>query len=230
MAGLSAPAQRALKNNGITTFKKLAKVSEEDLLKLHGMGPASLPMLRAALKAEGLVFRGGEKAAKSSILKASVKSSKERAPEKTSASRKTGIKSSARGPMRMKNIDADTPAEYLAALSGWRLAMATTLRKAVLASVPKALEERIKWGHLVYFSNGPLLLIRAEGARVLFGFWRGQRLRDIEPRLKAGGKYEMATLESREGDKVPSSATVTKLVKAAVALNKAHGDPQAAAR
>ena len=55
-------------------------------------------------------------------------------------------------------------------------------------------------GPLVYFANGPVLLIRAEEERVLFGFWRGQRLREIEPRLKPGGKYEMATLEFREGD------------------------------
>ena len=72
------------------------------------------------------------------------------------------------------------------------------LRAAVAKE--KALEERIKWGHLVYFANGPVLLIRAEESRVLFGFWRGQRLREIEPRLKPGGKYEMATLELREGD------------------------------
>src|SRR5690606_36845288 len=35
------------------------------------------------------------------------------------------------------------------------------------------LDESIKWGHLVYQSNGPVLLIRAEARRVLFGFWRG---------------------------------------------------------
>ena len=44
----------------------------------------------------------------------------------------------------------------------------------------------MKWGHLVYLSNGPVLLIRAEEKRVLFGFWRGKRLREIAPRLKAG--------------------------------------------
>ena len=70
------------------------------------------------------------------------------------------------------------------------------------ATREKALEERIKWGHLVYFANGPVLLIRAEESRVLFGFWRGQRLREIEPRLKPGGKYEMATLELHEGDTI----------------------------
>jgi hypothetical protein len=67
------------------------------------------------------------------------------------------------------------------------------LRALALASV-EALDEKIKWGHLVYFSNGPAFLIRAEDHRVLFGFWRGKRLRAIEPRLKPGGKFEMATL------------------------------------
>jgi hypothetical protein len=125
----------------------------------------------------------------------------------------------------MKNIQADTPVEYLAALSGWREAAVKSLRKAVLAAVPKALEERLKWGHLVYFHNGPALLIRAEDSRVLFGFWRGKRLRDIEPGLKPGGKYEMATLELREGDKLPPGARVKALVKEAVALNRDLGDP-----
>ena len=88
----------------------------------------------------------------------------------------------------------------------------------------KALEERIKWGHLVYFANGPVLLIRAEESRVLFGFWRGQRLREIEPRLKPGGKYEMATLELREGDTI-KPAVATRLAREAVALNRTVGDP-----
>ena len=59
---------------------------------------------------------------------------------------------------------------------------------------------------------------------MLFGFWRGQQLRDIEPRLKPGGKYEMATIEFREGDEI-SSSQVQRLVKAAVALNQELGDP-----
>ena len=75
----------------------------------------------------------------------------------------------------------------------------------------------MKWGHLVYYANGPVLLIRAEDERVLFGFWRGQRLRGIEARLKPGGKYEMATLELREGDSI-APATVRRLVKESVTL------------
>ena len=52
------------------------------------------------------------------------------------------------------------------------------------------LDEVIKWGNLVYLARGPVLLIRAEQEQVLLGFWRG-RLREIEPRLRPGGKYEM---------------------------------------
>jgi len=54
---LSAPARRALENNGITSLETLSKFSENEILQFHGMGPASLPKLRAALKDNGLSFR-----------------------------------------------------------------------------------------------------------------------------------------------------------------------------
>jgi predicted RecB family nuclease len=54
---LSAPARRALENAGITTLADLAKRSEAEILALHGMGPASMPRLREALKAEKKSFR-----------------------------------------------------------------------------------------------------------------------------------------------------------------------------
>ncbi|MEK4229610.1 RNA polymerase alpha subunit C-terminal domain-containing protein [Solibacillus sp. FSL H8-0538] len=54
---LSAPARRALENNEITSLLKLSKFSEKEILKFHGMGPASLPKLRAALEEKGLSFR-----------------------------------------------------------------------------------------------------------------------------------------------------------------------------
>ena len=91
------------------------------------------------------------------------------------------------------------------------------------------LEEVIKWGNLVYLANGPVLMIRAEADRVLLGFWRGQRLRDLEPRLRPGGKYEMATLELRSSEGI-TSATVRRLTLAGVQLNAAVGDPTRAPR
>jgi len=122
---------------------------------------------------------------------------------------------------------ATTPPQYLDALGGWAQRYVQALRQAVVESAPE-LDERLKWGHLVYFLNGPVLLIRAEPQRVLFGFWRGQRLRHIEPRLRPGGKYEMATLELREGTPL-QRATVVRLVQEAAALNRSNGDPTAVA-
>lgn len=117
---------------------------------------------------------------------------------------------------------ATSPDAYVAALTGWQRPLVEQLRENVRAAAP--LDERIKWTHLVYFSNGPLLLIRAEDKRVLFGFWRGKRLREIAPRLKAGGKYELATWELREGDSI-DPALVAKLVQEAVRLNDEVGNP-----
>jgi hypothetical protein len=121
-----------------------------------------------------------------------------------------------------KSVAAESPDAYVATLDGWRLRYTEALRSAVLGAAP--FHETIKWGHLVYFCNGPVLLIRAEDERILFGFWRGRHLRSIEPRLKAGGKYEMATLELQPSTPLERSVAV-QLVQSAVALNLSHGDP-----
>lgn len=121
-----------------------------------------------------------------------------------------------------KSTPPASPDAYVDALTGWQRSCVEQLRAAARST--SALEEVVKWGHLVYLSNGPVLLIRAEEQRVLFGFWRGQRLRTIEPRLKPGGKYEMATLELREATAIGSSVA-RRLAKEAVALNESLGNP-----
>jgi hypothetical protein len=122
-----------------------------------------------------------------------------------------------------KSTPAADPDGYVAALTGWQLATVKSLRKGTLAASTN-LVEVIKWGHIVYYTEGPVLLIRAEEKRVLFGFWRGKRLRKLDERLVASGKYEMATLQLREGDTV-SPDTVRRLVREAVRLNRSLGDP-----
>ena len=57
LSTLSAPARRALQNEGIATLKQLAKYTEKELLQLHGLGPSSIPKLKVALKDAGLAFR-----------------------------------------------------------------------------------------------------------------------------------------------------------------------------
>jgi hypothetical protein len=121
-----------------------------------------------------------------------------------------------------KTVAAASPDAYVEALDGWRRTLVEDLRAAVTGAAK--LDEVIKWRNLVYMSHGPVLVIRAEDERVLLSFFRGQLLRATEPRLKPGGKYEMATLELREGTTI-APAVVRKLTREAVALNKRDGDP-----
>jgi hypothetical protein len=121
-----------------------------------------------------------------------------------------------------KGPPASNPDSYVAGLRGWQHACVVRLRAAVRRG--GRLEESIKWGHLVYFANGPVALIRAEETRVLFGFWRGKRLVEMEPELKPGGKYEMATIQLGEGTAI-SPAKVSRLIRAACLLNETLGDP-----
>jgi uncharacterized protein YdhG (YjbR/CyaY superfamily) len=57
MAKLSAPASRALKNNGITDLKHLSKFTEKEILELHGIGKTAIPILKAELAVIELKFR-----------------------------------------------------------------------------------------------------------------------------------------------------------------------------
>ena len=125
--------------------------------------------------------------------------------------------------MKMILTSATNPDEYIACLSGWQRDYVEALRRAVKKAVPE-LDERLKWGHIVGFHNGPVLLMRAEADRVLFGFWRGKRLQQIEPRLKPGGKYEMATLALKK-DTPLLEAIVSRLAMESVRLNRLLGDP-----
>ena len=130
--------------------------------------------------------------------------------------------------VKMILTPAKSPNQYVGYLGGWQRLYVEALREAVRSTAPE-LEERLKWGHLVYLSNGPVLLIRAEPSRVLFGFFRGKRLTHIENRLKGGGKHELRTLELRQ-DTPLSRETVLRLVPEAVSLNARLGDPTTVSR
>jgi hypothetical protein len=56
-SALGAPARRALGNNGIKTAEELARFSEKEILKFHGLGPSSMPILRKMLKEKKLSFK-----------------------------------------------------------------------------------------------------------------------------------------------------------------------------
>lgn len=57
LSKLSSPARNALIQEGIDTLQELSKYTEKEILKLHGIGRASLPTMRTSLEEEGLSFK-----------------------------------------------------------------------------------------------------------------------------------------------------------------------------
>jgi hypothetical protein len=51
--GIGAPARRALTAAGYLSLADLAGVSEQELLRLHGVGPKAVRILRAILAERG---------------------------------------------------------------------------------------------------------------------------------------------------------------------------------
>ncbi len=59
-ATISAPAKRALENNGIKSLEQLSKHSEAEILKFHGIGKTTIPILQKALKEKELSFKSSK--------------------------------------------------------------------------------------------------------------------------------------------------------------------------
>jgi len=55
--GIGRPATRALLAAGYTDLAQLDGIAEDDLLRLHGVGPTAVAVLREALTARGLTLR-----------------------------------------------------------------------------------------------------------------------------------------------------------------------------
>ncbi len=55
--GLGGPALRALASAGIRSMAEVARWTEADLARLHGMGPKALGALQSALAAKGRHLR-----------------------------------------------------------------------------------------------------------------------------------------------------------------------------
>nr|WP_144928248.1 RNA polymerase alpha subunit C-terminal domain-containing protein [Paenibacillus bovis] len=57
LSKLSSPARNALVHEGIDTLQKLSTYTEKEILKIHGIGRASIPTMRKLLEEEGLAFK-----------------------------------------------------------------------------------------------------------------------------------------------------------------------------
>jgi hypothetical protein len=114
---------------------------------------------------------------------------------------------------------------YIGALDPARAAIATRLREIVRAAAPEA-RESVKWGQPVYESNGPFVALKAFPRWVTLTFWRGAAIHETDDPdgLLAGDGDRMRHARFTTVDQI-GEATVADLVRAAVELNAALGDP-----
>lgn len=112
--------------------------------------------------------------------------------------------------------------DYIGNLEPSQRALATVLRELIRAAAPKA-SEAFKWSQPVFESNGPLCWIKAHKAHVTLGFWRGMQLPSGAGVIEGSGD-KMGHIKVRAAADI-QPALVRKLVREAVALNLARGDP-----
>lgn len=54
---IGKPAENALNDIGINTLEQVARISENTLLKIHGVGPKAVKILKDTLKEKGMTFK-----------------------------------------------------------------------------------------------------------------------------------------------------------------------------
>ncbi len=231
---ISQPAHRALAGAGIKTLAQLARRTEAEVLALHGIGPSALPILRKALKAEGLAFKApvAKAAAKTSATKSAATKS---AAAKSAAAKSTAAKSTVTKPAT-KAAKAAAPAKapsggsaastqidaHIASLGDWRGTMITRFRKLVRETVPSAAEE-FKWGTPVWALKGNLVAAGTFKDHVKLNFFKGAALGDPHRLFNAGLEAKGSRgIDLFEGDALNEPA-LRELLQAAVALNAGGG-------
>jgi hypothetical protein len=143
---------------------------------------------------------------------------KKPAAKKAAAKTPTAKKAAAKAPA----TSGKTIAGYIATLDGWRAAVVQQLCALIAEAAPDSTGS-IKWAQPVFEDHGPFCYVRAFTGHVNLGFWRGMDLPDAKGRLHGGGD-RMAHIKIT-GPEAVDVAAFTKLVKAAVQLNRSHGDP-----
>jgi hypothetical protein len=118
--------------------------------------------------------------------------------------------------------DKKTVSSYIAALPNPQRGIAERLRKLVAAAAPQSVAS-FKWAQPVFEDHGPFAYLKAAKAHVTFGFWRGAEL-DPDGAVLSTSGTKMAHLKLRSTAEIDEQR-LSALVKRAVALNRAKGDP-----
>lgn len=101
---------------------------------------------------------------------------------------------------------------------------AEMMRAAIMAAADFA--ETIKWTNLLFSTQGPCIVIRAEEQPVILALFRGKRLAHLDPRIKPSGKYELGNLILDEPSPI-DHVTIERIAAEAARLNAVQGDPTA---
>ncbi len=107
-------------------------------------------------------------------------------------------------------------------LQGWQQEILHAIGALVAREAPAA-QAVIKWAQPVFELGGPFAYVRGAKEHVTFGFWRGAELADPAGLLHGDGN-KMKHLKVRHPDDI-NRAEVVAMVREAVALNAAKGDP-----
>jgi hypothetical protein len=151
--------------------------------------------------------------------KVTAKKAARKAPAKKAAAKKAGSRAPMGPSARERGVTVDA---YIAGLGDWRGEIMSAVRQLIHGAAPGTTES-IKWGQPVFDLNGPFAYINAFKSHVNFGFWRGAEMVDPKGLLKGTGN-RMRHVELRSLADI-DAPILQSLVRTAVALNHAKGDP-----
>jgi len=151
--------------------------------------------------------------------KAAKKAPAKKAPAKKAPAKKAASRASMGPSARERGVTVDA---FIAGLGDWRGEVMSALRQLIQEAAPGTTES-IKWGQPVFECNGPFGYMNAFKNHVNFGFWRGAEMVDSKGILKGTGS-RMRHVELRSLADI-DAPTLQSMVRAAVALNDAKGDP-----
>lgn len=112
--------------------------------------------------------------------------------------------------------------QYIARFDGWRKQVLIQLRDLIDGAAPKA-TAAIKWSQPVWDDHGPVCYMRVHANHVTLGFWRGAELTAPRGFLEGEGD-RMRHIKLTSTDQIRKKL-VQQLVREAVKLNRAEGDP-----
>ena len=104
-------------------------------------------------------------------------------------------------------------------------ARASTAKKSTAKKAPAKKSSAKKWGQPVWEGHGPLAWLNTSSGHATFGFWRGAELVDSDGILEGVGA-RMRHVKLAPGELTPAMrARLAALLRQAVDLNVAKGDP-----